>query len=98
MRGALAIWGVTQNGSHQLRIFPRKAKEKSVTDIEVEYICTVTNFIIDELHPFTIAASLEFRSLFQPFHKDADKITNVTSHKVREQVFSLGALAKRATK
>jgi len=79
-------------------IFQKKGKEKSVADIKVEYLHTVTNFIIAESHAFTIAASLEFRRLFRPFHKDADKITNVTSHKVREQVFSLGALAKRATK
>ena len=79
-------------------IFQKKGKDKSVADIKMEYLHAVTNFIIAESHAFTSAASFEFRSLFRPFHKDADKITNVTPHKIREQVFSLGALAKRATK
>jgi len=70
-------------------IFQKKGKDKSVADIKMEYLHAVTNFIIAESHAFTIAASFEFHSLFQPFHKDADKITNVTPHKVREQVFSL---------
>ena len=63
-------------------IFQKKGKEKSVADIKVEYLHAVTNFIVAESHAFTIAASLEFFSLFRPFHKDANKITNVTPHKV----------------
>ena len=68
-------------------IFQKKGKDKSVADIKMEYLHAVTNFINAESHAFTIAASFEFRSLFRPFHKDADKITNVTPHKVREQVY-----------
>jgi hypothetical protein len=36
--------------------------------------------------------------LFRPFHKEADKITDVPPNRVREEIFSLRALAKRATK
>jgi hypothetical protein len=79
-------------------IFPRKAKDMSIADIKVEYIHSVTNFIMAESQPFTIVASLEFCSLFCPFHKEADKITDVPPNQVREEIFSLGVLAKRATK
>jgi hypothetical protein len=79
-------------------IFPRKAKDKSIADIKMEYIHAVTNFIMAELQPFTIVASPEFLSLFCPFHKEADKITDVPPNRVREEIFSLGVLAKRATK
>ncbi len=58
-------------------IFPRNAKDKSIADVKMEYIHAVTNFIMAELQPFTIVASLEFHSLFCPFHKEADKITDV---------------------
>ena len=43
-------------------IFPRKAKDKSIADIKMEYIHAVTNFIMAKLQPFTIVASLEFHS------------------------------------
>jgi hypothetical protein len=58
-------------------IFPRMAKDKSIADIKMEYIHAVTIIIMTECQPFSIVASLEFRHLFCPFHKEADKITNV---------------------
>jgi hypothetical protein len=79
-------------------IFPRKAKDKSIVDFKMEYIHAVTNFIMAKSQPFTIVASPKFRSLFCPFHKEADKITGVPPNRVREKIFSLGALAKRTTK
>jgi len=39
-------------------------ERKSIADIKVEYLHAVMNFIIAKPHTFTIAASLEFRSLF----------------------------------
>ena len=39
-----------------------------------------------------------FCSLFCPFHKDTDKFTNGLSNQAREEIFTLGAPAKRATK
>jgi hypothetical protein len=62
-------------------IFP---KAKSMDDIQTEYVHAVTNFIIAESQPFTIVASPEFRGLFRPFHKEANKITEASSHRVRE--------------
>ncbi len=46
-------------------------------DVKMEYIHAVTNFIMAELQPFTIVVSPEFCSLFCPFQKEADKITDV---------------------
>jgi hypothetical protein len=69
-----------------------------MNDIQTEYVHAVTYFIIAELQPLTIVASPEFQGLFRPFHKDANKITEVSSHRVREEIFTLGLIAKKATK
>ena len=66
-RGASALRKDTEGTPSVASIFQKKGKEKSVADIKVEYLHTVTNFIVAESHPFTIAASLEFRSLFHLF-------------------------------
>jgi hypothetical protein len=58
-------------------IFPRNTKDTSIADVKMEYIHAVPNFIMAESQPFTIVASPEFCSLFRPFHKEADKITDV---------------------
>jgi hypothetical protein len=63
----------------------------------MEYIHAVTKFIMAESQPFTIVGSPKFHNLFRPFHKEADKITDVPPNQVREEIFSLGVLAK-ATK
>ncbi len=79
-------------------MFPRKAKDKNIADIKMQYIHAVTRFIMTECQPFSNNASLEFRHLFPPLHKEADKITDVPPNQVREEIFTLGALAMRATK
>jgi hypothetical protein len=62
-------------------LFP---KAKNMNDIQTEYVHAVTNFIIAESQPFTIVASPEFQGLFCPFHKEANKITEASLHRVRE--------------
>ena len=66
-------------------LFP---KVKNMNDIQTEYVHAVTNFIIAESQPFTIVASPEFQGLFCPFHKEANKITEVSSHQLREEIFT----------
>jgi hypothetical protein len=63
-------------------------KAKNMNDIHTEYVHAVTNFIIAKSQPFTIVASPEFRGLFHPFHKEANKITEVSSHQLREEIFT----------
>lgn len=79
-------------------VFPRKFKEKTPDEIKVELIHASTNFVIANCMPFIIVENPAFRNLFRPFHKDADKITNISATRVRDEVFNLGALAKRATR
>jgi len=35
--------------------------------------------------------------MFRPFHKDAHLITSISADRVREEIFKLGSLAKKAT-
>jgi len=74
------------------------SKAKNMNDIHTKYVHAVTNFIIAESQPFTIVASPEFRGLFRPFHKEANKITEVSSYQLREEIFTLRLIAKKATK
>jgi hypothetical protein len=71
-RGPSCMSAETERQPSVVGIFPWKAKDKSIADIKMEYIHSVTNFIMAKLQPFTIVASPEFRSLFCPFHKEAD--------------------------
>ncbi len=64
----------------------------------MEYIHTVTNFIMAGCQPFSIVESPGFRHLFHPFHKGTDKITDVPSNLAREEIVTLRVLAKWATK
>ena len=79
------------------RIFPKKPKEMNIKEMEMMYTHAVTNFIIDECQPFNIVESSGFRNLFCTFHKEQDQITNVSRNQVREEIFSLGGLAIKAT-
>ena len=79
-------------------IFPKRVKEPNIQERKMEFIYVVRNFIIEGCHPFSIVENSDFRNLFCPFHKDADKITNVARDRVREEIMSLGGLAIKATK
>ena len=78
-------------------VFPKKPKAKTVDDLKEEHKQVTTNFIIANAQPLSIVNSSAYRNLFRPWHKDADKITNISSMKVRDNIFHLGKLGKRAT-
>jgi hypothetical protein len=79
------------------RIFPNKPKEMNIKEMKMIYTHAVIDFIIDKCQPFNIVESPGFSNLFCTFHKDSEQITNVSRNRVREEIFSLGSLAIKAT-
>ena len=77
-------------------IFEKKEKAKTPEQLKAELTSRVTNFVIENCMPFTIVESKAFRLMFNPFHKNVDKIANISANRVREAIFERGALAKKA--
>ena len=79
------------------KFFQPMEKVKTPEELKVELICRATNFVIENCMPFTIVDTRSFRLMFDPFHKDAAKITTISANRIREAILERGALAKKAT-
>ena len=67
------------------------------TEIRTLYKTTAASFAIEEAMLFTTFSKPSFRKMFVPFNKNAPEITKVSNVAIKDQVMTLGRLAKDAT-
>ena len=82
--------------------FPVREKEKflGIKETKGLYKTAAATLAIEEAVPFKFKLfnSEYFRACFRPFNKKADQVTNVNRKNIREEMMTMGRLAKAATK
>ena len=84
--------------SKQTSILGFVKKMKGIEMMKKVFLALATFWVIDQAVSFATIGKKSFRAMFKPFHDDADKIIAAANEKsVREHVYRLGKLGRRAT-
>ena len=87
-----------EGASKQTSIVGFVKKTKGIEVMKKVFLALATFWVIDQAVSFATIGKKSFRAMFKPFHDDADKIVAAANEKsVREQVYRLGKLGRRAT-
>ncbi len=79
-------------------IFDPKPKQKDQKQLREDYENAAANFVMTESQPLNVVEKPAFRRMFSVFHRDAEKVTMLSTKTVKKNIEHVGTLAERAVK